>query len=340
MLGNATMAAQLLWCKVYRSLISCFYEVNSWPMDRVVVCIMGPTAVGKTDVALALAANADVDLISVDSAMVYRGLDIGTAKPDKETRERFPHALIDILDPIETFSAAAFLKAADQAVTSALSCGRLPVLVGGTMLYFRAFRDGLSPLPSADTDVRELIEVRAKKSGWPAMHAELLRVDPTAAEGIHPNNPQRIQRALEVFYVTGIPISDWWKNCKGETVAQRLDCDLVQVGLELEREALTLNIEARFDDMLLHGLIDEVERLREIADLCIDHPSMRAVGYRQVWQHLEGQFDVDTMRDKALVATRQLAKRQVTWLRSWPELQRIHALDDAAGPETILKLLN
>lgn len=307
-------------------------------MDRIVVSIMGPTAAGKTDVALALAAHVDVDLISVDSAMVYRGLDIGTAKPDKETRKRFPHALIDILDPTETFSVAAFLKAADQAVTSALSRGRLPVLVGGTMLYFRAFCDGLSPLPSADAEARDLIEGRAKKSGWPAMHAELQRVDPSAAKGIHPNNPQRIQRALEVFYVTGIPISDWWKNCKGKTVAQRLGCDFVQVGLEMDREALTLNIEARFDDMLRNGLIDEVERLREITDLKIDHPSMRSVGYRQVWQHLEGQFDAETMRDKAIIATRQLAKRQMTWLRSWPELRRLYKPINGV-PESILKLL-
>ena len=306
-------------------------------MDRV-FSIMGPTAAGKTDVALGLAAQADVDLISVDSAMVYRGLDIGTAKPDAETLKLFPHALIDILDPVETFSVAEFLKAADHAVASALSRGRVPVLVGGTMLYFRAFRDGLSPLPSADAEARELIELRAKKTGWPAMHAELQLIDPTAAQGIHPNNPHRIQRALEVFYVTGIPISDWWKNCKGETVSQRLGCNLVQFGLEMEREAITSNIEVRFDDMIRDGLIDEVERLREIKDLSIDHPSIRSVGYRQVWQHLEGHFDLEAMRENAIVATRQLAKRQVTWLRGWPELKRIRMPTDGAL-EAILKLL-
>ena len=300
---------------------------------------MGPTAAGKTEVALALAERADVDLISVDSVMVYRRMDIGTAKPDTATLAGCPHALIDIREPTEAFSAADFLTAADAAVAQALSRGRLPVLVGGTMLYFRAFRDGLSELPPANEEVRAQIDERAADVGWPALHAELARIDPVAAEGIHPNNPQRIQRALEVFYVSGVPISHWWSVSAGAGVAERLDCDLVEFAVDVEsREQLMAKIEARFEAMLGRGLIDEVERLRTVPGLDLGKPSMRAVGYRQVWRHLDGDFDYETMRENAVVATRQLAKRQMTWLKSWPALRHVSATPaDAAG--AILKLV-
>ena len=280
---------------------------------------MGPTAVGKTEAAMALADRAEVDLISVDSAMVYRHMDIGTAKPDAEVLGRYPHALIDVREPTEPFSAADFLAGADAAVASALDRGRVPVLVGGSMLYFKAFRDGLATLPSAHPPTRSAIEERAAQQGWKAMHGELERIDPTAAARIHPNDPQRIQRALEVFYVSGTPISEWWDSSAGQSVRQRLDCTLIEVALGTDAH-LPTRIADRFDAMLERGLIDEVARLRAMPKLDLSKPSMRAVGYRQVWRHLDGDLDLDAMRNEAVKATRQLARRQATWLRSWPDL--------------------
>ena len=294
---------------------------------RVAVCIMGPTAVGKTDAALALADLTDVDLVSVDSAMVYRHMDIGTAKPEVDVLARYPHALIDVREPTEPFSAADFLKSADPAVASALERGRTPVLVGGSMLYFKAFRDGLSTLPSADPATRAAIEERAAEKGWKTLHEELARIDPEAAARIHPNDPQRIQRALEVFRVSGTPISQWWSRSAARSVAQRLDCALVEVALGSD-EHLATRIADRFDAMLERGLIDEVARLRAMPGLDLAKPSMRAVGYRQVWRHLDGDLDSDEMRRQAISATRQLARRQATWLRSWRDLRTIE------GPPT------
>ena len=295
---------------------------------------MGPTAVGKTDTALALADRAAVDLISVDSAMVYRGMDIGTAKPDAETLSQHPHALIDVREPTEPFSAADFLAAADAAVSSALDRARTPVLVGGTMLYFKAFRDGLSTLPSAHPSTRVAIEKRARKEGWRALHAELERIDPVAAARIHPNDPQRIQRALEVFHVSGKPISEWWSSCRARNAGQRLDCDLIEVSLAGDAHLAT-RIGRRFDAMLERGLIDEVARLRDMPNLDLAKPSMRAVGYRQVWHHLDGDLDFEEMRQQAITATRQLARRQATWLRSWPHLMQL----DGAPGETANRIL-
>ncbi len=297
---------------------------------RVAVCIMGPTAVGKTDAALALADRTDVDLISVDSAMVYRRMDIGTAKPDAEVLARHPHALIDVREPSEPFSAADFLAGADPAVSSALDRGRMPVLVGGSMLYFKVFRDGLSTLPSADPSARAAIEERAARKGWKALHAELERVDPAAAARIHPNDPQRIQRALEVFHVSGTPISRWWSSSAARSVQQRLDCALIEVALSTDAHLAT-RIGERFDAMLERGLIDEVARLRAMPNLDLSKPSMRAVGYRQVWRHLDGDLDFDAMRGQAVAATRQLARRQATWLRSWPHLRNVDGTPDEAA---------
>ncbi len=294
---------------------------------RIAVCIMGPTAAGKTEAALALADRAEVDLISVDSAMVYRHMDIGTAKPDRDVLARHPHALIDVREPTEPFSAADFVACADAAVARALDRGRTPVLVGGSMLYFKAFRDGLSTLPGAHPSTRSAIEERARRNGWKALHAELERIDPAAAARIHPNDTQRIQRALEVFYVSGKPISEWWASSAGPGARQRLDCSLLEIALSTDAQLAT-RIGQRFDAMLEKGLVDEVAHLRDMPNLDLSKPSMRAVGYRQVWRYLDGDLDLDAMRDQAVAATRHLARRQATWLRSWPDLRNVDGTPD------------
>lgn len=283
---------------------------------------MGPTAAGKTDVALALAERADVALVSVDSAMVYRHMDIGTAKPDPETLTRHPHALVDVREPVDAFSASDFLEGADLAVREALKRGRLPVLVGGTMLYFKAFRDGLSELPAADYATRTALSARAREIGWEALHAELREVDPVAAARIRPSDPQRIQRALEVFRLTGRPISGWWATSAGVPAESRLGCDLVCVGVGAPREVLAERVERRFDAMLERGFVEEVSKLRAMPGLDLAKPAMRAVGYRQIWRHLDGETDFEAMREAVLAATRQLVRRQMTWLRGWAGLIR------------------
>ncbi len=298
---------------------------------------MGPTAAGKTDVAFALAARADVALISVDSAMVYRGMDIGTAKPDAATLARHPHALIDVRDPAEPFSAADFVAGADAAVTAALGRGQLPVLVGGTMLYFKAFRDGLSALPSASAETRATLAERAALVGWPALHAELAKVDATAAQRIHPNDPQRIQRALEVFETTGRPLSEWQRQA-GVPARERLGLELVEAAIDVPREHLAQRIEERFDAMLGRGFVDEVRRLRALPGVHAAQPSMRAVGYRQLWRHLAGEWALPAARAAAIGATRQLAKRQRTWLNSWAGLVALEG-STAAMAERALDLV-
>jgi len=285
---------------------------------------MGPTAAGKTDLALQVAERLGGEIISVDSAMVYRGMDIGTAKPSLAERARVPHHLIDILAPHENYSAARFCADASRAIEAVRAAGRLPIVVGGTMLYFSALQRGLSRLPEADTQLREQIALRANERGWAALHRELAAVDPAAAQRIHPNDPQRIQRALEVWYLTGIPLTE---HHRADPQSQH---GLLSVKIVLsppQREALHARIEQRFDAMLEAGLVNEVATLRSDPHLTADTAAMRAVGYRQVWNHLAGEWSYSEMRDRAIVSTRQLAKRQLTWLRREPDAKWFAASD-------------
>lgn len=309
------------------------------PGSPAVLVVTGPTAAGKTDVALTLAERrrgtaAPVSLISMDSAMVYRGMDIGTAKPGPDVLARHPHALVDVRDPAEPYSVADFVADADAAVREALATGRLPVLVGGTMLYLRAFREGLAALPPADPAVRAEIAGEAARFGWERLYQELERVDPAAAAGIHPGNRVRVERALEVYRMTGRPMSAWWAEQRDTGAARRLGVRLVEVAVMPEdRGALQAPIEARFARMLDAGLIDEVVALRARGDLTTALPSMRAVGYRQVWAYLEGDGDLEILRSRGVAATRSLAKRQYTWLNRWAHLHRLApaAPDDLAS---------
>jgi tRNA dimethylallyltransferase len=288
------------------------------------LCLAGPTASGKTAVALALAEQLPVEVISVDSALVYRGLDVGTAKPTLAERAALPHHLIDILDPGQSYSAARFAADARRLAAEIRSRGRLPLLVGGTMLYFNALRSGLNTLPEADPAIRAVIEARAAALGWPVLHAELARVDPATAARLPPGDSQRIQRALEVWQVSGRPLSAWHQD---PTADERASWPL----LALEpgsRAWLHGRIADRFDAMLAAGLVDEVRALRARGDLHADLPAMRCVGYRQAWAALDGG-DLAGLRDAGIAATRQLAKRQLTWLRGMPE--RLVVACDAPG---------
>lgn len=287
-------------------------------MVEPLLCIMGPTASGKTDLAIALAQALDGELISVDSALVYRGLDIGSAKP------RFPHHLIDICDPAEVYSAARFAADARAAINAVRGRGRRPILVGGTMLYYRALLQGLAPMPAADPGLRATLEARAAGEGWPALHAELARLDPIAAARIHPNHSQRLLRALELCHLTGRRVSE----IHGAAVAPPLPSLCVALA-PVERAMLHARIAARLDAMLTAGFIDEVAALRARGDLHPGLPSIRAVGYRQLWSYLEGNCDRAEAIERARAATRQLAKRQLTWLRGWPALNWL--LTDGAG---------
>ena len=281
---------------------------------------MGPTAAGKTEAALRIADSAEVDLISVDSAMVYRRMDVGTAKPTADVLARHPHALVDIRDPVDAYSVAQFVADADEAARGSVDAGRTPVLVGGTMLYFRAFKAGLHRLPPADPALRLELGARARKHGWPALHGELARRDPEGAARIDPNNGQRIQRALEVLELTGRPLGHWWAAI-ANGAEERLGCRLVEVAIEpVDRSSLHRRIAERLDGMLRRGLVDEVRALRNDPGLSIDTPAMRAVGYRQVWRHLDGDYDHAGMVERIRAATRQVAKRQLTWLKGWEGL--------------------
>lgn len=274
---------------------------------------MGPTASGKTDLAIFLRQHFPVDIISVDSAMVYRGLDIGSAKPSDAELMAAPHRLIDIVDPSDSYSAARFRDDALKEMAAIVTAGRIPLLVGGTMLYFKALLEGLSELPSSDEATRKKIEQQADEFGWEKMHQRLAEVDPEAAERIHPNDPQRISRALEVFEMTGKAMSVLQKQQKAEP----LPYDVLKLALiPSDRAMLHQRIEKRFKQMLELGLIDEVKALLERGDLHKDLPAIRAVGYRQVWDYLEGRLDYTEMQERGVIATRQLAKRQFTWLRS------------------------
>lgn len=293
------------------------------------ICLAGPTGCGKTAAALAIAEVLPVEIISVDSALVYRGMDIGTAKPTAAEQAAVPHHLIDILDPLESYSAAEFVRDAKRLAAEIAARGRLPLLVGGTMLYFKALFDGLSALPQADAELRAAIDAEAAQRGWPALHAELARLDPETGARLAPNDSQRIQRALEVIRLTGQPLSALHAASRDEGV------DWPLFSLEpSDRAWLHERLAQRFDAMLAGGLVDEVKALRARGDLSLALPSMRCVGYRQVWEALDAN-DFRDLRERGIAATRQLAKRQVTWLRSMPR-RRVIACD---GPQPIPALL-
>ncbi len=285
------------------------------------ICLLGPTASGKTDLAIELAQARDCELVSVDSALVYRGLDIGSAKPE------YPHHLVDIRDPDEIYSAAEFVADATRVIGEITARGRTPLLVGGTMLYFKALLEGLAPMPGADPAIRSDIEALAAREGWPRVHAELAAVDPESAARIHPNHSQRLSRALEVYRSSGTTMSQWHRHpgqaAEGDAIIQRYR--VVQLAIApLDRAELHRRIEKRFEQMMDAGFLDEVRRLWQRGDLHPGLPAVRAVGYRQLWQHLEGECSLEEAIAKAVAATRQLAKRQLTWLRKWPDLRWIY----------------
>lgn len=296
------------------------------PKKPQVVCLMGPTAAGKTGLAVELAENYGYDIVSVDSALVYRGMDIGTAKPDAETLVRAPHRLIDILDPSESYSAADFIRDAHQEIDEILLSGKKPLLVGGTMMYFNALLKGLAQMPEADAEVREALEQEAAKFGWEHLHQELQRVDLQAAARIHPNDPQRLQRALEVYRITGTSMTDLWARQQ----AQEDQYQFINLAVMPEdRAVLHERIQQRFDLMMEQGFVEEVEALYKRGDLNLEMPSMRCVGYRQVWHYLAGEYDLSEAVYRSVVATRQLAKRQITWLRGWRDLKTLDTLDES-----------
>lgn len=290
--------------------------------DRTAYALLGPTASGKSQLALELAARHPVEIVSVDSAQVYRGMDIGTAKPSAAERARVPHHLIDVVEPTESYSAGRFLSDAIRAVEDILARGRIPLLVGGTMLYYRALAQGIDALPPAQPALRAAIEARAARLGWPALHAELARLDPETAARLSPNDAQRIQRALEVREITGSALSALQRGARRTLPFALRSFALIPQ----DRTALHRRIAERFDRMLREGLIEELEGLRARYPLHAGLPSMRCVGYRQAWAYLEGEYDRDRLRDKAIAATRQLAKRQLTWLRSLPGIEPAAAL--------------
>jgi tRNA dimethylallyltransferase len=304
---------------------------------RQAVLLMGPTGSGKSDLAMRLAEALPLEIVSVDSALVYRGMDIGTAKPNAAACARVPHHLMDIRDPVESYSAGEFLRDAQRAMTEIWQRGRQPLLVGGTMLYFHALSHGIAELPAADAEVRADIEREAATSGWAALHRELAGVDAAAAARIHVNDPQRIQRALEVYRLTGDTIT----RLQQKRVSAFADVDVAEFALApLERSDLHTRIEVRFGAMLDAGLLEEVRSLFERGDLTAEHPSMRAVGYRQLWRHLAGQCELDEAIEQAIAATRQLAKRQLTWLRRRERAQWFDSLHPEVARMMIAVLSN
>ncbi|MEG3754045.1 tRNA (adenosine(37)-N6)-dimethylallyltransferase MiaA [Psychromonas arctica] len=287
------------------------------------IFLMGPTASGKTDLAIKLAQQCRCEIISVDSALIYKQMDIGTAKPSAEEQALAPHMLVDIIDPLESYSAGNFRDDALRLMGEIVERGNTPLLVGGTMLYYKALVEGLSPLPSADPEVRAAIEKQVNESSWQALHEELQRIDPVSAQRIHVNDPQRLARAIEVYRITGKSMTELT-----EVKSDPIPFDVQQFAIApAEKSVLHERIERRFDLMLAGGFEQEVRDLYERGDLHLDLPSMRCVGYRQMWEYIEGKMDYEEMRFRGVVATRQLAKRQMTWLRGWK--QNIHWLESA-----------
>lgn len=303
--------------------------------DKAVICLMGPTASGKTGFALQLTAALPLEIVSVDSALVYRGMDIGTAKPGADILRQIPHGLIDILDPEDTYSAGDFVRDATGEIERIHRSGRVPLLVGGTMMYFRALTQGIANLPEADKAIREAIDAEAVNLGWPAMHAQLEIIDPAAAARINRNDSQRIQRALEVYRASGRTLSAW----QSVPAERQSDCSFIKIALVARSRAdLHARIAQRLQVMMNAGFVAEVAQLKARPGLKRDHPSMRAVGYRQIWSHLAGDDSLEDAENKALAATRQLCKRQLTWLRSEEDLHIYDPLDEAAF-DAILALL-
>lgn len=297
------------------------------------IFLMGPTASGKTALAVELAQRYPMDIISVDSALIYKGMDIGSAKPDADTLAKAPHRLIDFLDPAQSYSAADFREDALREMNHIVNRGRIPLLVGGTMLYFKVLREGIAELPAADDTIRAQLLGEAARLGWPALHHELAKVDPQSAARLNPNDAQRLQRALEVYRSTGIPISEWHRRQKqggDDSWGGRADdfpYRVVNLAVCPERTVLHQRIADRFQQMLDEGFYDEVKALYQRGDLNPGMPSMRAVGYRQMWDCLDGKLSYAEMVERGIIATRQLAKRQITWLRSWKDLHWLDSLD-------------
>ncbi len=285
------------------------------------IFIIGPTASGKTGLAMKLMEHFPIELISVDSALIYKDMDIGTAKPTAEELANAPHRLISFLDPSQSYSAADFRKDALREMAEITAKGKMPVLVGGTMLYYRALENGLAVLPEADQEVRKKLSDEAQEKGWDFLHQRLVEVDPVAGERIHPNDKQRIQRALEVYELSGKPLTELHKEAQLDALPYRL----MKIALIPEREWIRDLAEKRFEIMLQQGFLDEVKALYVRDDLHADLPSIRCVGYRQAWQFLEGKLDADEMKERAVIATRQLAKRQMTWMRSEPNITQFDA---------------
>ncbi|MEM6051599.1 tRNA (adenosine(37)-N6)-dimethylallyltransferase MiaA [Erwinia sp. P7711] len=300
------------------------------------IFLMGPTASGKTALAIALRQQLPVELISVDSALIYRGMDIGTAKPSAEELALAPHRLLDIRDPSEAYSAAEFRRDALAEMAEITQSGRIPLLVGGTMLYYKALLEGLSPLPPADPEVRQRIEQQANERGWDALHRQLCEIDPVAGNRIHPNDPQRLSRALEVFFISGKTLTELTK-----TAGEALPYDVVQFAIAPQhREVIHQRIELRFQQMLASGFEAEARALYARGDLHTDMPSIRCVGYRQMWSYLAGEITYDDMVYRGICATRQLAKRQITWLRGWKEVHWLDSEQPEAAQDTLLQVLS
>ena len=300
------------------------------------IFLMGPTASGKTALAVELAQNYNCEIISVDSALIYKGMDIGTAKPDADILAKAPHRLIDIIDPAESYSAADFRKDALQHMAAITAAEKIPLLVGGTMMYFKFLLEGAAKLPSSVPEVRERLLAQGTEHGWPFLHARLATIDPQSAERLQPMDSQRLMRALEVYEVSGKTLSQFWAEQEQQTLPYNVTSLAVS---PKDRAVLHQRIATRFDQMLKQGFVDEVKTLHQRADLHVNLPSMRCVGYRQAWEYLDGKYSYEEMRERGIIATRQLAKRQVTWLRSWPDL---HWLDSEDGNilQSALKILN